>query len=384
MITKIIGKDFKGLSFEQPLGRLNLFIGPNGSGKSARTQALILAVMGYIPGGAKKNAEILDSYGTEDTMVVGFEASEIKGGHIPILLERGFVRSGSSVSQGYKVASAKVKEGDFMKALALHGDPKIVDISAFMDLSDQKKIDAVFSLYPPAGDVNKIQGEIDSLKEKINTLVQKAKTSEAAAARLVAAKPPLPAGTLADVAGKIAETAESLRVARKELVDFQVAEGARIAKEKAEKKAADDAEKLKEKQEKDRLAKEAKDAAEKKERERIEAEKKDVPLVTDAQVAASLAERPGEMTKEFDRVLGPLETKFKNEGFAGSGGVKYPLPVENLLSVPPIPQDLLVAKTACSGSIGLILLALKAAGCEACAAKLVAIREMRKYQEVKS
>ena len=358
MITKVTGKDFKGLTFEQPLGRLNLLVGPNGSGKSARTQALILAVMGYIPGGAKKNAEILDSYGTTDTMVVGFEASEIKGGHIPILLERGFVRSGASVSQGYKVSGAKVKEGDFMKSLALHGDPRIVDISAFMELSDQKKIDAVFSLYPPAGDVNKIQGEIDSTREKINTLVAKARTSEAAAARLVAAKPPLPAGTLADVTGKIAETAESLRLARKELVDAQVAEGARLAKEKAEKKAEEDAEKLKAKQE----AQKVKDEVARKERERIAEEKKNAETIFD-----SLVEKPGPMETLVDKKFG-----------------KYPLPVENLLSIPPIPQDLLVAKVACGASIELILLALKSAGCEACAAKLVATRELRKYQEVKT
>jgi len=367
MITKVTGKDFKGLTFEQPLGRLNLFIGPNGSGKSARTQALILAVMGYIPGGAKKNAEILDSYG-QNMMVVGFEASEITGGHI--LLERGFVRSGSSVSQGYKVSGAKVKEGDFMKALALHGDPKIVDISAFMELSDQKKIDAVFSLYPPAGDVKKIQGEIDSAREKINTLMARSRTSEAAAARLVAAKPPLPAGSLADVTGKIAETAESLRLARQDLVDAQVAEGARQAKEKAEKKAAEEAEKLakKQKEDADRKAaadlfdaeqKRLKDEAARKERERVAAEKKNAETIFD-----SLAEKPGPMETMVDKKFG-----------------KYPLPAENLLCVP---QDLLVAKTACSGSIELILLALKAAGCEACAAKLVATRELRKYQEVKT
>ncbi len=353
MISKIVARNFKGLEFVQPLDRLNLFIGPNGSGKSARTQALILAVMGYIPGGAKKNAEILDSYGTEDTMVVGFESG--------VLLERGFVRSGTSVSQGYKVAGTKVKEGDFQKALALHGDPKIVDISAFMELSDQKKIDAVFSLYPPAGDVNKIQGEIDSLKEKINGLVQKAKTSEAAAARLVAAKPPLPAGTLADVTGKITETAEALRLARKELVDLQVAEGARLAKEKAEKKAAEDALKLKEKQEKQAVldAQKAKDETARKERERIEAEKNDVPLVTDARVEASLAEKPGEMTKECDRLFG-----------------KYPTSEEK------IPPAGWVYPGNVVQSIQVILDALKAAGCQSCAARLVAIREMRKYKEV--
>jgi energy-coupling factor transporter ATP-binding protein EcfA2 len=373
MITKCIGRDFKGLSFEQPLGRLNLFIGPNGSGKSARTQALILAVMGYIPGGAKKNAEILGAYGTEDTMVVGFEAD--------VLFERGFVRSGGAVSPGYQSAGGRVKEGEFQKSMALHGNPRIVDVSAFMELSDQKKIDAVFSLYPPAGDITKIQGEIDSAKEKINGLVQKAKTSEAAAARLVAAKPPLPAGTLADVTGKLVETAESLRVARKELVDAQVAEGARLAKEKAEKKAAEDALKLKEKQEKQALvdAQKAKDEAEKKERERIAAEEKAMKEL-DEKVAASLAVRPGEMTKECDRMLGPLEAKFNKEGFAGIGGVKYPTKEEGVFLYP----GELAKQETVAASITAILDALKAAGCESCAARLVAIRELRKFQGVKS
>ena len=367
MITKITGRDFKGLTFSQPLGRLNLFIGPNGSGKSARTQSLILAVTGYIPGGAKKNAEILGTYGTEDTMVIGFETEGV-------LLSRGFVRSSSgTVSQWYKMAVVPAKEGEFLKAMAKYGDPKIVDISAFMDLSDQKKIDAVFSLYPPAGDITKIQAEIDSAREKTNTLMARSRTSEAAAARLVAAKPPLPAGTLADVTGKIVETAESLRLARQALVDAQVAEGARLAKEKAEKKAAEEAEKLakKQKEDADRKAaadlfdaeqKRLKDEAARKERERIAEEKKNAETIFD-----SLVEKPGPMEAMVDKKFG-----------------KYDMPVENLLSVPPVPQDLLVAKTACGASIELILLALKAAGCEACAAKLVATRELRKYQEVKS
>ena len=231
MISKVEGRNFKGLTFSQPLGRLNLFVGPNGSGKSARTQALILGIMGYIPGGAKKNAEILEAYGSDNTMVVGFEAGA--------LLERGFVRAESgSVAQGYKVAGAKVKETDFIKALALHGDPKIVDISAFMDLSDQKKIDAIFALYPPAGDVGKIQANIDSTKTKINELEGRARSAENAAAALLQNKPQLPPGTLAETTGKIEETTQALADARAKLSLAEQAESARIATEKAEKKAA--------------------------------------------------------------------------------------------------------------------------------------------------
>lgn len=369
MITKVVGRDFKGLSFEQSLGRLNLLVGPNGSGKSARTQALILAVMGYVPGGAKKNAEILGAYGTEDTMVVGFETD--------VLFERAFVLSKGAVSQGYKIAGGRVKEGEFYKSLALHGNPRIVDISAFMELSDQKKIDAVFSLYPPAGDVNKIQGEIDGLKEKINTLSAKAKTSEAAAARLVAAKPPLPAGTLADVTGKISETETALVKARQELSDAKAAEAARLAKEQAEKKAAEDAEKLKAKNEKDRLAKEAKDKiiAEQKLTEGLARQAEALaPRITDEQVAASQAIGPGKMTEDFGR-LDLRDLKLPSEEFAGTSGARYPTSEE---AIGVGSSELGMVKAA--ASIQAILDALKAAGCESCAAKLVAIRELRKHE----
>ena len=355
MITMVIGSNFKGLTFEQPLGRLNLLVGPNGSGKSARTQALILAVMGYIPGGAKKNAEILGAYGTEDFMSVGFKTD--------ILFERGFARSGDSVSQKYGISGGRAKEGEFQKALGLHGNPRIVDISAFMELSDQKKIDAVFSLYPPAGDVNKIQGEIDGLREKINTLNAKAKSSEAAAARLVAAKPALPAGTLADVTGKISETETALAKARQDLSDAKATEAARVAKEQAEQKAAEDAEKLKAKQEKDQIAKEKKD--------KEEADRK-------------LAEGLAEMTKECEQALGLSVVKLRM-GRVNGIQVVYPEAEESLF--PPHQGieaigvgaiELGMAKAA--SSIQAILDALKAAGCESCAARLVAVRELRKYE----
>jgi len=62
MIAKVMAKGFKGLEFEQPLARLNLFVGPNGVGKSARAETLVLAVNGYLPDGAKQPGALLAAY----------------------------------------------------------------------------------------------------------------------------------------------------------------------------------------------------------------------------------------------------------------------------------------------------------------------------------
>lgn len=153
MISKIFATDFKGRSFEQPLDRLAIILGPNGSGKSARSQALQLAVMGFIPGGAKTNPEILDAFGSADRLVVGFEA----GGY---RFERGFGRSGSgTVNQGFRVNGSRASKEFFAQALGQVGAPKVIDISAFLALSDQKKLDAIFDLFPPEGDPLKVQLE---------------------------------------------------------------------------------------------------------------------------------------------------------------------------------------------------------------------------------
>ena len=87
----------------------------------------------------------------------------------------------------------------------------------------------------------------------------------------------------------------------------------------------------------------------------------------DVKVAVSLAEKPGEMAKECDRLLG-----------------KYPTAEDRLPGKYQIPPAGWVYPGNVAQSIQAVLDALKAAGCESCAARLVAVRELRKYQEVKS
>ena len=319
-ITQVTGLNIKGLDFVQDIDQLTLFIGANGAGKSARSQALILALTGYIPGGGKQNADILDSYGSDDKMVVGVAINNT-------LFERGFVRTGSTVGQGYKVNGKKVTKEQFAQAMGEAGRPVAIDIGAFMALSDQKKIDAVMDLYPPETDISQIVTEIEATKAAINTLTAKAKSTEDAAARLTTARAAIemPVGTLADVHGQILDTEAQLQRARQDLADAEAEELRQrtITEEKEKSDKAVEAAKSK--------------AAEDARRE--------------------LLKQQAEQLKTAD---------------SGESKTLYHKPVE-VVSLPD--GDPAV-------SLHAILDALNGAGCTACAAcaaRLVAIRELRKY-----
>lgn len=241
MITKVFATDFKGRSFEQGLGRLTLILGPNGSGKSARSQALQLGVLGFIPGGAKTNPEILDAFGSSDRLIVGFAT---ENGYS---FERGYGRGASgTVSQAYRVSGSRASKEFFNQALGTAGKPRAIDISAFLALSDQKKLDAIFDLFPPAGDPLKIQIEIDKAREQVNQLAGKVRETDGAIARLAAARAEivLPAGSLAEIGATILDHKMAIQKAREQLSVIEAeeirakAEAETRAKIEAEQKAA--------------------------------------------------------------------------------------------------------------------------------------------------
>ncbi len=325
MITQIIAKDLKGLSFIQDLGSHTLFLGPNGSGKSARSQALILALLGYIPGGGKQNADILDSYGSSDKLVVGVKIDDQ-------LFERGFVRKDNKVSQGFKVNGKGVRETEFSKALGMAGAPVAIDINAFMALSDAKKIDVFMDLYPPESDLSKIVMDIEEKKAKINSLTARAKELEGAAARLTTARAnmQLPIGTLADVQAQIKETEDKLAKARQDLKDSEIEEAKIKAAAEEKEKAAKQAELNLQKQE------QAPPAA-----------------ITPVQaIVEPVSTRPSLNDKEFFSMESPMGKTVTE-----------------------------IMETRATASIQAILDALNKSGCAACTARLVAMRELKKYRK---
>jgi flagellar biosynthesis GTPase FlhF len=342
MIKSILARDFKGLTFETPIGQRTIFLGENGSGKSARAQSLTLALLGYIPGAQKTNAEILENFG-KDVIVTGFSSDK---GYV---FERAFGRTKSgSVSQAFKVNGKKCTEEFFMATLGECGNPKILDLSVFLKLSDQKKIDYIFGLYPPSEDISGLDAMIETQKGNILKLESDARKSEDAAASLVAnrAAMSLPSGTLAELTSEIEKTEKDLAEAQDNLKKIEIEEekekAAKEAKEKAEKEAAEKAEKL----EKDRLAKE------KKEREEKElAEKKQ---------------------KELDAKKEEFQQNVKET-------------VSDLKSENPKPVDIPASTGGYSlsdvpASFNAVLKAMNDAGCDSCAAKMVVKREARKFK----
>ena len=212
MIAEVFAQNFKGATFKAPLGGLTLVVGPNGAGKSSRSQAIQLAVLGYVPGTAKRNADIMDAFGGKgQELRVGVT---LDSGH---KIERRFSRSRSgSVSMETFAGGVKVKADEFARALA---GVAVVDLSVFLGLSDQKKIDELFRLFPPEGDVRSVAEKIEQQTKLLNGLERQEQDATRAVATLQAqrAKIELPAGTLAEKTAEIEQAEAELRQARADL-----------------------------------------------------------------------------------------------------------------------------------------------------------------------
>jgi uncharacterized protein YhaN len=202
MITKITAHNFKGNTFEFNPRPKTLMVGPNGAGKSARSQAALLAVLGYVPGTGKRNADIFEAFhdGVGKDLRVGVVVDNGQK------IERRFTQAKSgTVSQDLYLGSMKASPADFARATAGIG---IVDLSAFLALSDAKKVDLLFSLFPPEGDVGAITDKIADLAGKISALERQEREAESTVTNLRArrSKIELPAGTLADKRAEIEQT----------------------------------------------------------------------------------------------------------------------------------------------------------------------------------
>lgn len=324
-ITRVFASGFKGGDFDQPLGKHTLILGPNGAGKSSRTEALMLAVNGAIPGGPKTNPDIFAAFCDGDEMEVGFEMN----GYI---FTRAYSRNKDTITQAYRVNKKKVTKDFFLQSLGQQGRPRVIDLKDFIDLSDQKKIDAVLNLFPPAEDVSKVASELDKAKLSLNDAVAKLKAQENVCASLKTqrATMQLPATTLSAVTEEIANIEGILAKAQTDLAEVQKQEAVEAERKRAEEKAKADAER-KEKEDAEKKAKEA---------------------------AAPPAPEPKKLVIVDDRApAAALASKI------------------SLAATPIAP----LSETA-AASILAIMDAMELSGCGVCAAKLVAKRELKKYQ----
>jgi hypothetical protein len=195
--------------------------------------------MGYVPWATKpkkKAADILDIYGSGTALAVSAVISGVE-------FERKFTMSESgAVSQRLRVNKTKFAKDEFALELHKANAPSMIDLGAFMDLSDAKKIDTIFRLFPPVGDVAGLTAEIETKDTELKGInkrltglrstIQTLSSSRAAAG--------LPAGTLAETQGEIEELTVEVKKLKAQIKNQEkIEENARVEKERFEKEAAD-------------------------------------------------------------------------------------------------------------------------------------------------
>jgi len=219
VIAAVTAHNFKGATFQAPLGGLTLVVGPNGAGKSARSQALQLAVLGYVPGAGKRNGDILDAFLSEG-------GKDLRAGIVlesGTKLERRYVRSRTgAVSMEMHAGGIKCSSDDFARALA---DVALVDLSVFLGLSDARKIDELFRLFPPEGNVRDIAAKIEAQAKRGNDLERQEREAMTAVATVLSRRSnlQLPAGTMADKMAEIEQAEADLKQARADLEAERIA-----------------------------------------------------------------------------------------------------------------------------------------------------------------
>lgn len=219
MITRIYANGFKGLDFNQPLTLRTLIMGRVGSGKSSRSLALALLVTGGLPGTgiARANSEIFKAVSSGDTMTVGIEIDGVK------TLERAYRRKkDGSISCDCRVDGERTTKNLFEVELDRQGI-SIADVAGFLALSDAKKVDELFRLFPPAGDVRGLNASISRAKERISKIEGDIRAKEQSCQSLSTsiAELKLPAGALPEVQAEIAKVEREHQEARDEMVREQ-------------------------------------------------------------------------------------------------------------------------------------------------------------------
>ncbi len=215
MITRIYARGFKGMDFDQSLALRTVITGRIGSGKSSRALALALLVTGSLPGTgiAKSNSDILNAVGNGDSLTVGLEFDD------GVTLERAYKRKkNGAVGCEYRNAGESVPKNLFELELDRRG-VSIADVSAFLALSDAKKVDELFRLFPPAGDVRGLGAAITRAKERISELESAIRGKEQSCRSITEslADMQVPAGTLPEVQAAIVRTEREYQAARDEL-----------------------------------------------------------------------------------------------------------------------------------------------------------------------
>lgn len=231
MITHLKCKNFMGQNIDEDISQKTIYTGKNTVGKSTRANIIAITALGFSPFStktSKKPSDILDDFGDGKKMVTEFTCCNV-------IFERKFTRSEKgSVSNLMRVNKTKANKSEFAVALSNAGNPQIIDLGAFLKISDNEKINTLFKLYPPGADLSNLDSQIEKSKKKISRLNESITNTTGAIAALIKSKTDinLPSGTLAETQASIEnltrgvlEAKESLRIAEeKNAAELKAAE----------------------------------------------------------------------------------------------------------------------------------------------------------------
>ena len=380
MLTKVQAKSFKGQEFDQPLGRLNLFVGPNGSGKSSRTMALELLANNYIMGLSKRNAEIFTACSANGADKIFVGCTVETDGKSTKFLKR-FSRSDEtgSVSLSYHVRDTKASAAQYATSWGASRAPRVVDVGVFMDLSPAKQVAEIFNLYPPDGDLTRLSLEIESAKEALNGLKKTKVEKEALLTALMQAvsQIDLGPGTLPELDENLSTALAELDKVKAELAEYNAKVEAEKMIEKAKLKAenvarqamhdhAEEIRKLNEQAEAD-----AKRKADQAAFNRAE-EEKTVEKQKARDQAALLAKAKAD--KEAEAQMSAREAEIRA---AEARLISLAAKTGATVRIEPVKA---IDNSAAIEAIGKIIGAMERSGCDACAAMMIARRERKGLQ----
>jgi DNA repair protein SbcC/Rad50 len=343
MITNIRTKNFKGFDINEAVHDKTIYTGKNKSGKSSRSHAIALTILGYVPFAAKTSkiaGQILNDFGVGDSMTTAIVCNGVE-------FERHFSRNkDGAVSQRMRVDKKKVSAADYAVALSHAGNPRIVDVNDFMQLSDQKKIDLLFNLFPPDADLKNLESKIDKAKQTANELQAKERTLTSVIQRLTASKSEiqLPAGSLPEIRARIEKLTKQVKDAQENLKQIEIDE----AKIEAAEKAKND--------------------------ERERANKAALELAESTRRTVNEIKEKEKLQAEFDRIMESKEGDFV-PGVESSKTVDAVFPDKK--TWPPLK---LAKHETVQESIQKIIDTMKDAGCEVCAGLIVAKMELNKFK----
>lgn len=324
MIELVRGKNFKGRDFEQKLSQHNLFVGPNGSGKSSVSQALQLTIAGQIVGYDKTgNQSIHAAFASADKMTVGVAIDGKSFSRTYSLQKSG------SVTVNHACGGTRAKAETYSTELGKAGAPVVVDVAAFLSLSDAKKLEALRTRFPMGEDLDELSSDIDAIDRKIKTQQADIRANENAIRQLRSSRPDLPAGSLSEISGEIEIVEAQLQDAQAGLQAIEKRE----AEEAAATRAVEEERRKQTREEMQRgVPSEAPTAT------HAAMQDKDIPPdVVDRQGARAAVNR---LKSRMDHVV-------------------HPDPAQSILA---------------------IISAMEKTGCSVCAAKMVAKRELNRYR----